>query len=134
MNWGFKGNYRFFRSHTLRKFHASIGLPAEYIDSLQGRSKNVIHETYIKTNPEKLKEIYQTAMHNVMIYNTKKNEIINQEFTIVINVFLRFWMIPFKIYILNTKIALITKVLDLLEKTQLIFHIESFTSSVKRTT
>lgn len=43
-------------------------------------------------------------------------------------------MIPFKIYILNTKIALITKVLDLLEKTQLIFHIESFTSSVKRTT
>ncbi len=91
MNWGFKGNYRFFRSHTLRKFHASnIGLPAEYIDSLQGRSKNEIHETYIKTNPEKLKEIYQTAMHNVMIYNTKKNEIINQEFTIVINVFLRF--------------------------------------------
>ena len=89
MNWGFKGNYRFFRSHTLRKFHASnIGLPAEYIDSLQGRSKNEIHETYIKTNPEKLKEIYQTAMHNVMIYNTKKNEIINQEFTIVINVFL----------------------------------------------
>lgn len=34
----------------------------------------------------------------------------------------------------DTKIALITKVLDLLEKTQLIFHIESFTSSVKRTT
>jgi len=89
MNWGFKGNYRFFRSHTLRKFHASnIGLPAEYIDSLQGRSKNEIHETYIKTNPEKLKEIYQTAMHNVMIYNTKKSEVINQEFTIVINVFL----------------------------------------------
>lgn len=89
MNWGFKGNYRFFRSHTLRKFHASnIGLPAEYIDSLQGRSKNEIHETYIKTNPEKLKEIYRTAMHNVMIYNTHKNEIINQEFTIVINVFL----------------------------------------------
>ena len=26
-NWGFKGKYRFFRSHTLRKFHASnIGL------------------------------------------------------------------------------------------------------------
>ena len=89
MNWGFKGNYRFFRSHTLRKFHASnIGLPAEYIDSLQGRSKNTIHETYIKTNPEKLKEIYQTAMHNVMIYNTPGSEVIKQEFTIVINVFL----------------------------------------------
>ena len=89
MNWGFKGNYRFFRSHTLRKFHASnIGLPAEYIDSLRGRSKNEIHETYIKTNPEKLKEIYRTAMHNVMINNAPKKEIIQQDFTIVINVFL----------------------------------------------
>jgi len=27
-------------------------------------------------------------MNNVMIYNNEKNEIINQEFTIVINVFL----------------------------------------------
>lgn len=58
MGWGFKGKYRFFRSHTLQKFHASnIGLSAEYIDELQGRSKNMIHETYIKTNPEKLKSI-----------------------------------------------------------------------------
>jgi len=34
----------------------------------------------------------------------------------------------------DTKIALVTKILDILEKTQLIFHIEAFTSSVKRTT
>ena len=34
----------------------------------------------------------------------------------------------------DAKIALITKILNILEKTQLIFHIESFTSSVKRTT
>ena len=89
LGWGFKGRYRFFRSHTLRKFHASnIGLSAEYIDSLQGRSKNEIHETYIKTNPEKLKEIYKSAMHNVMIYNKPTEENIVQEFTIVINVFL----------------------------------------------
>lgn len=89
LGWGFKGSYRFFRSHTLRKFHASnIGLSAEYIDSLQGRSKNEIHETYIKTNPEKLKEIYQSAMHNVMIYNKPHEEHVTQEFTIVINVFL----------------------------------------------
>ena len=89
MKWGFKGNYRFFRSHTLRKFHASnIGLSSEYIDSLQGRSKNEVHETYIKTNPKKLKEIYESAMSNVMIYKKRKNEIKKQEFTIVINVFL----------------------------------------------
>lgn len=34
----------------------------------------------------------------------------------------------------DTKILLVTKILDILEKTQLIFHIEAFTSSVKRTT
>lgn len=90
MKWGFKGKYRFFRSHTLRKFHASnIGLSAEYIDSLQGRSKNIVHETYIKTNPRKLKEIYKSAMKNVMLYDDRKERIPEkQEFNITINVFL----------------------------------------------
>ena len=90
MRWGFKGNYRFFRSHTLRKFHASnIGLSSEYIDSLQGRSKNEVHETYIKTNPQKLKEIYKSAMKNIMVYETNKSKKIEkQEFNIIINVFL----------------------------------------------
>ena len=89
-DWGFKGKYRFFRSHTLRKFHASnIGLSAEYIDSLQGRSKNEVHETYIKTNPKRLKEIYKSAMKNVMIYESKHiKEVEKQEFNIIINVFL----------------------------------------------
>ena len=87
-NWGFKGKYRFFRAHTLRKFHASnIGLSAEYIDALQGRSKNEIHSTYIKTNPDKLKEIYLSVMDNVMINKSESKEV-TQEFTIVINVFL----------------------------------------------
>lgn len=34
----------------------------------------------------------------------------------------------------DAKVGLVTKVLEVLEKTQLIFHIEPFTSSVKRTT
>ncbi len=89
LGWGRKGKYRFFRTHTLRKFHASnIGLNAEYIDALQGRSKNQVHETYIKTNPDKLKEIYKSAMHNVMIGETKPDHIEKQEFNIIINVFL----------------------------------------------
>ena len=90
MDWGFKGKYRFFRSHTLRKFHASnLGLSAEYIDSLQGRSKNEVHETYIKTNPKRLKEIYKSAMKNVMVYESKHvKEVEKQEFNIIINVFL----------------------------------------------
>ena len=86
--WGCKGKYRFFRTHTLRKFHASnIGLSAEYIDALQGRSKNPVHETYIKTNPNKLKKIYKSVMHNVMI-EEKDKKVVKQEFNIIINVFL----------------------------------------------
>ena len=89
MGWGFKGKYRFFRSHTLRKFHASnIGLSAEYIDELQGRSKNYVHDTYIKTNPKKLKQIYKSAMKNVMINVPGESEVKHQEFNIIINVFL----------------------------------------------
>ena len=88
MGWGFKGKYRFFRSHTLRKFHASnIALSAEYVDLLQGRSRSEVHETYIKTNPLRLKQIYESGMGNVMI-NTRKENVINQDFTIVVNVFL----------------------------------------------
>lgn len=89
MGWGFKGNYRFFRTHTLRKFHASnIQLVAEYVDALQGRSKNSVHETYIKTNPDKLKEIYVKNMKNVMIYKEPKKEEKNEDIHITINVFL----------------------------------------------
>ena len=89
LNWGFKGSFRFFRAHSLRKFHASnIGLSAEYVDALQGRSKNPLHEAYIKTNPLKLKGMYESVMDNVLIYNHAKSEVITQEFTIVVNVFL----------------------------------------------
>ncbi len=88
MGWGFKGHYRFFRSHALRKFHASnIGLPTEYIDALQGRSKNNIHETYIKTNPNTLKKIYMKNMHNIFIYPIVKENENSEEINITINVF-----------------------------------------------
>jgi len=86
MGWGFKGHYRFFRSHSLRKFHASnIGLSTEIIDELQGRSKNNIHETYIKTDPKKLKEKYLKNMHNILIYPFEK-EIENNSEDIIINI------------------------------------------------
>lgn len=78
LDMGFVGRYRFFRSHTLRKFHASnIGLSADYVDALQGRAKTKVHEAYIKTNPKRLKEIYMSAMHNVMIDDEwiRENEI-----------------------------------------------------------
>lgn len=87
MGYGFKGRYRFFRSHTMRKYHASnINLSEEYIDALQGRSKDKVHETYIKTNPKELKEIYMSAMENVMIFIEDKEEK-HEEYHIHINIF-----------------------------------------------
>ena len=91
MNWGFKGKYRFFRTHALRKFHASnINLSAEYIDALQGRSKNIVHETYIKTNPKELKEIYIKSMNNVLLFEKEKKnkKIKKEEIHITINIFI----------------------------------------------
>ena len=91
MNWGFKGNYRFFRSHTLRKFHASnIKLGVEYVDALQGRSKNTVHEAYIKTNPKELKEIYKKSMPNIFILEKEKKnkEKKKEDIHITINIFL----------------------------------------------
>ena len=70
LDMGFVGHYRFFRSHALRKFHASnIGLSADIVDELQGRGKSKVREAYMKTNPIKLKEIYMGAMHNVMVFD-----------------------------------------------------------------
>ena len=70
LDMGFVGRYRFFRSHALRKFHASnIGLSADIVDELQGRGKTRVREAYMKTNPRRLKEIYMGAMHNVMVFD-----------------------------------------------------------------
>ncbi|HIH36212.1 MAG TPA: integrase [Methanosphaera sp.] len=101
LGMGFVGNYRFFRSHALRKFHASnIGLSVDIVDELQGRAKTKVHEAYIKTNPVRLKETYMGAMHNVMIDEEWMDEwknrkvdlegnrdyvIKKQEFNIIIN-------------------------------------------------
>jgi len=69
-----------------------IGLGAEYVDALQGRSKNMVHETYIKTNPRWLKELYVGVMGNVMFFRGVDGfgdgGVVNQEFTVVVNVFL----------------------------------------------
>lgn len=86
LDWGFKKKYRFFRPHALRKFHASnIGLSQENVDFLQGRSKDRLHATYIKANPERLKELYVGVMDNVTIGGVDKKEIIHEDSTININ-------------------------------------------------
>lgn len=67
--WGRKGPYRRFRSHMLRKFHASnIGCSFELINTLEGRTNGTIHEIYVKQKPAEIKQTYMEYMHNVMIH------------------------------------------------------------------
>lgn len=59
---GKKGTYNRFRSHMLRKFHASqlynAGLSLDEIDALQGRGKDPTHSSYFLEDPEKLRQRY----------------------------------------------------------------------------
>ena len=61
------------RSHTLRKFHASQlhsgenSLSLDEIDSLQGRGKNMIQQSYYFDNPEDLKKKYTRNIDQVTI-------------------------------------------------------------------
>lgn len=70
------GPYNRFRSHMLRKFHASAlynsnnNWSLEEIDSLQGRSKNKTHSSYFMENPNILKEKYINSF-DCLIINQK---------------------------------------------------------------
>ena len=73
-----KGAYGIFRSHMLRKFHASNlargenGLTVEEIDSLQGRTKNKIHNSYFLDDPQELRKKYISNIDKVLINYDKK--------------------------------------------------------------
>lgn len=74
LNLGKVGNYNRFRSHMLRKFHASSlynavdGLSLEEIDALQGRKKDLTRSSYFMENPNVLKEKYMNVMDSVMFF------------------------------------------------------------------
>ena len=80
-----------FRSHMLRKFHATNirGSALTYeehsrisnaeIDEMQGRGKTNVQDTYIKSNPLEQKLIYAKVMNNVSLYNEYTYEIIDDD-------------------------------------------------------
>ena len=73
LNLGKVGEYNRFRSHMLRKFHASSlynednGLSLSEIDALQGRSKNNTHSAYFMENPNSLKKKYVKILDALLI-------------------------------------------------------------------
>lgn len=62
MGLGKVGKYNRFRSHMLRKFHASAlyndGMSLDKVNDLQGKAKNKTDQTYFLINPEDLKYDY----------------------------------------------------------------------------
>ena len=80
-----------FRSHMLRKFHAthirgSVLTYEEHstisnaeIDEMQGRGKTSVQDTYIKSNPLEQKLIYAKVMNNVSLYNEYDYEIVGDD-------------------------------------------------------
>lgn len=73
LNLGKVGNYNRFRSHMLRKFHASAlynhedGLSLDEIDALQGRGKDNTHSAYFMEDPTKLKKKYMKVLDAILI-------------------------------------------------------------------
>lgn len=65
------GTYNRFRSHNLRKFHASNlkndGMLIDDVNTLQGKSRNAVDEAYYFENPEKLKTNYLSHVNAVTI-------------------------------------------------------------------
>ena len=64
-------DYGRFRSHMLRKFHASVlyndGMSLDKVNDLQGKAKNKTDSAYFMTNPEDLKNEYIEHLSAVTI-------------------------------------------------------------------
>lgn len=62
LSLGNVGKYRKFRTHMLRKWHASMlkndGMSMDDVNDLQGKSKGVTDQSYFYENPKKLKAKY----------------------------------------------------------------------------
>ena len=69
---GKAGEYNVFRSHMLRKFHAShlrkAGMDIYSINILQGKSNNSVDEVYFLEDTKQLRKDYIKYMHSLFIF------------------------------------------------------------------
>ena len=84
------GNYNRFRSHMLRKFHASAlyndGMSFDDVNDLQGKSKNRTDQAYFIINPEDLKYEFIEHLPAVTIsIEVKKLHVKSPEFVKIEN-------------------------------------------------
>lgn len=85
-----------FRSHNLRRFHATYikggvlsyeenSLLNNYeIDELQGRGKTNVQDTYIKSDPIKQKLLYAKVMNNLSLWHKYDYEILDDDVRIFV--------------------------------------------------
>jgi hypothetical protein len=73
-DWGKVGYYAFFRSHALRKFHATAIEDKSLGDALQGRKRDNITESYYKQNPERIRERYIEVLPKITINENELTE------------------------------------------------------------
>jgi integrase len=87
-NLGKVGEYNRLRPHMLRKYHASqlaaAGMSTDHINLLQGRKvSGVAHESYIRLNPERLREEYIECLPYLVVEDINKfkteNTILREE-------------------------------------------------------
>jgi integrase len=73
---GKKGTYNRFRSHMLRKYHATElekqGMPREHIRTLQGKSNTKVDEAYFYIDTETLRKEYIESMSGLLMYTEVK--------------------------------------------------------------
>lgn len=89
LNLGKVGTFNRFRSHMLRKYHASTlmndGMNRETVNDLQGKKKNQVDEVYFYNDPESLKIEYAkhlpalTIMQEVEKITVKSREFLELE-------------------------------------------------------
>lgn len=79
------GKYHRFRSHMLRKFHASAlyndGMSIDKVNDLQGKSKTLTDQAYFMVNPEDLKQEYINHLPALMMsVNVEKLSVKSPEY------------------------------------------------------
>ena len=83
-NLGKVGGYNRLRPHALRKYHASqlaaAGMSTDHINLLQGRKvSGVAHESYIRINPETLREEYIECLPYLVVEDINKFKTENEQ-------------------------------------------------------
>lgn len=82
--FGLSGRQRYFKSHALRKYFASIlhknGLSQIDIDWLLGHEINGVNRSYIKSDPSNLKEQYMKVVEDLSIAKVKVQMVTTEGF------------------------------------------------------